>query len=326
MFKRLRGVLAAACFSALAVTPLVVQAQSANNNYPNRTITFVVPYPAGGATDTLARMLAQKMSEAWKVPVMVDNRAGAGGTIGNNYVVKAEPNGYTVLIGITALVQQLHVMDLPYTALTDLAPVMRIASSPSILAVPPSIPANSVQELVALIKANPEKHSYGSFGQGTTSHFQGAAFALQENLDIVHVPYKGGAPLVAALMGDQVTLGFLDAGSSRAQLPKFKLLGVSGENRLSWLPDVPTLKEQGLKNYEPLGWFGMFMPAGTPKAIQEKFAKEASRILAEPEVTKRVQDLGLIVGGETLGDFGQILKNDTEVWGKIVKDAKITLQ
>lgn len=319
-----RRLLTAACFSVMAFGVGTVQAQQ--SNYPDKMITFVVPYPAGGATDILARLLAQKMSEAWKVSVIVDNRAGAGGTIGNNYVVKAAPDGYTVLVGITALVQQMHFMKLPYDLQKDLAPLMRIASSPSILAVPTSTPANNVKEFVSLIKANPNKYTYGSFGQGTTSHLQGAAFSMQNKLDILHVPYKGGAPLVTALMGDQVSLAFLDAGSSRPNLPKFKLLGVSGENRLAWLPNVPTLKEQGLTSFEPMGWFGMFMPAGTPKAIQEKFSAEAKRILAQPEITKRVEDLGLIVGGETLSEFASIIQKDASVWGEIVKGANITLQ
>lgn len=319
-----RRLFTAACFSVMALGVGATQAQP--TNYPDKMITFVVPYPAGGATDILARLLAQKMSESWKVPVIVDNKAGAGGTIGNHFVVKAAPDGYTVLIGITALVQQMHMMKLPYDTLKDLAPLMRIASSPSILAVPSSTPANNVKEFVTLIKTQPNKYSYGSFGQGTTSHLQGAAFTMQNKLDIVHVPYKGGAPLVTALMGDQVSLAFLDAGSSRPHLPKFKLLGVSGENRLSWLPNVPTLKEQGLNSFEPMGWFGMFMPVGTPKAIQERFATEAKKILSQPDVSKRVADLGLIPGGETLADFASIIQKDAEVWGGIVKGSNITIQ
>lgn len=318
-----RRALTVACLSIATLGVTGVQAQQ--TNYPDKPITFVVPYPAGGATDTLARLLAQKFSDAWNVPVIVSNKPGAGGTIGNNSVVTAEPDGYTVLIGITALVQQIELMKLPYDPLTDLAPIMRIANSPSILVVPPETKANNVTELIELIKADPSSFVYGSYGPGTSSHLQGASFAMQKDLDIVHIPYKGSAPLVTALMGGQVSMAFVDAGSSRPHLPKFKLLGVTGEQRLAWLPDVPTLKEQGLVNFEPLGWFGIFMPRATPADIQQKFAAEAQRILKEPDVSKRIADLGLIAAGEALADFAAVMKSDAAVYADIIKKANIKL-
>ena len=324
MANTIRRALTAACLSIMALVATGVQAQQ--GTYPNKPITFVVPYPAGGATDILARLMAQKFSEAWKVPVVVENKPGAGGTIGNQAVVKATPDGYTVLVAITALVQQIDLMKLPYDPLKDLAPLTRIATSTSILAVPTDTPANNAKELVELVKKNPNKFSYGTYGPGTSSHLQGAVFSTQNGLDLLHVPFKGAAPLMTAMLGNQVSMAFFDAGSSRSQLPKFKLLGVTGTQRLAWLPDVPTLKEQGQKMFEPQGWFGFLMPAGTPKPILDKFSTEAIRILAEPDVKKRIEDMGLIVGGDTPEQFAKLMRDDAAVYSKIIKDANIKIE
>ena len=293
--------------------------------YPDKPINFVVPYPAGGATDIVGRLLAQKLSEAWKVPVVVENKPGAGGTIGNNTVVRAAPDGYTVLVAITALVQQIPLMKLPYDPLKDLAPITRVAVSPSILAVTKNTPAANVAELVSLVKSNPGQYNYGTYGPGTSSHLQGALFNYQNNLDLAHIPFKGAAPLITAFMGDHVKMAFLDAGSSRPQLPNFKLLGVTGEKRLAWLPDVPTLKEQGQKMFEPMGWFGIFLPAATPTDIQKKLSDELIRIIKSPEVTKRIEDLGLIPGGDDPEAFKKILVNDAGIYAEIVKSANVVI-
>lgn len=323
MANPIRRTLTAACLSIMALGATGTHAQQ--STYPNKPITFIVPYTAGGATDILARLMAQKFSESWKVPVVVENKPGAGGTIGNQTVVKATPDGYTVLVAITALVQQIDLMKLPYDPLKDLTPITRIATSTSILAVPMDTPANNVKELVALVKKNPNKFSYGTYGPGTSSHLQGAVFSTQNGLDLLHVPFKGASPLITAMLGNQVSMAFFDAGSSRPQLPKFKPLGVTGTQRLAWLPDVPTLKEQGQVMFEPQGWFGFLMPPATPKPIVDKFAKEAIRILAEPDVKKRIEDMGLIVGGDTPEQFAKLMRDDAAVYSKIIKDANIKM-
>ena len=302
MTKTFTRRMALATLSSLAL--LGAGAAQAQTTYPTQPIKFIVPYPAGGATDVLARMVAQKMQESWQQTVIVENKPGAGGTIGNNQVAKAPADGYTVLFGIVALVQQMTLMKLPYDPIKDFAPISRVAISPSVLAASPTLPVNNLAEFTSLVKANPGKHSIGSYGPGTSAHLQGALLNLQSGLDLMHVPYQGGAPLVTAMIGGQLSSAFFDAGSSKQHLPKFKLLGVTGTERLSWLPNVPTLKEQGLHSYEPMGWFGLFLPAATPKPVVDKFSAETQRILKLPDVREKIEAMGLIPGGETTENFG----------------------
>jgi tripartite-type tricarboxylate transporter receptor subunit TctC len=270
-------------------------------------------------------MVAQKMQESWQQPVVVENRPGAGGTIGNNQVAKAPADGHTVLFSIVALVQQMTLMKLPYDPIKDFAPISRVAISPSVLAASPTLPVNNLAEFTSFVKANPGKHSIGSYGPGTSSHLQGALLNLQSGLDLMHVPYQGGAPLVTAMVGGQLSSAFLDAGSSKQHLPKFKLLGVTGTERLSWLPNVPTLKELGLNSYEPMGWFGLFLPAATPKPVVDKFSAETQRILKLPDVREKIEAMGLIPGGESTENFAKVVKSDADVYARIIRDAKITL-
>lgn len=323
MTKTFTRRMALATLSSLAL--LGAGAAQAQTAYPTQPIKFIVPYPAGGATDVLARMVAQKMQESWQQTVIVENKPGAGGTIGNNQVAKAPADGYTVLFGIVALVQQMTLMKLPYDPIKDFAPISRVAISPSVLAASPTLPINNLAEFTSLVKANPGKHSIGSYGPGTSAHLQGALLNLQSGLDLMHVPYQGGAPLVTAMIGGQLSSAFLDAGSSKQHLPKFKLLGVTGTERLSWLPNVPTLKEQGLHSYEPMGWFGLFLPAATPKPVVDKFSAETQRILKLPDVREKIEAMGLIPGGETTENFAKVMKSDAEIYARIIRDAKITL-
>lgn len=317
--------MALATLSSLAVMGAGSALAQAQTAYPSQPIKFIVPYPAGGATDVLARMVAQKMQDSWQQTVVVENKPGAGGTIGNNLVAKAPADGHTVLFGIVALVQQMTLMKLPYDPLKDFAPISRVAISPSVLAASPTLPINNLAEFTSLVKANPGKHSIGSYGPGTSAHLQGALLNLQSGLDLMHVPYQGGAPLVTAMIGGQLSSAFLDAGSSKQHLPKFKLLGVTGTERLSWLPNVPTLKEQGLNSYEPMGWFGLFLPAATPKAVVDKFSAETQRILKLPDVREKIEAMGLIPGGETIDNFAKVMKSDADIYARIIRDAKITL-
>ena len=311
--------------SLTSMALLIPSLGKAQTGYPSQSIKFIVPYPAGGATDALARMVAQKMQENWQQSVVVENRPGAGGTIGSNQVAKGPADGYTVLFGIVALVQQITLMKLPYDPLKDFAPISRVAISPSVLAAGPALPINTLPEFVSLVKSNPGKHSIGSYGPGTSAHLQGALLNLQSNLDLTHVPYQGGAQLVTALMGGQLSSAFLDAGSSKQHLSKFKLMGVTGTERLSWLPNVPTLKEQGFHSYEPMGWFGLLLPAGTPKPVVDKFSVETQRILKLPDVREKIEAMGLIPGGETPDNFAKVMKSDADIYARIIREAKISL-
>lgn len=300
--------------------PVVAQAA-----YPSQTVKYVVPYPPGGATDALARLMAQKMQENWKQSVVVENRPGAGGTIGANQVAKGTADGHTALFTIVALLQQMTLMKLPYDPIRDFAPISRVAVSPSVFAVTPSTPASNLAEFVKYVKANPGKHSYGTYGAGTSAHLQGELLNMQTGMDLVHVPFQGAAPLVTSMLGGQLSSAFLDVGSSRPNLPKFKLLGVTGTERLSWLPDVPTLKEQGLNSFEPMGWFGLFLPVATPKPVVDKFAAEALRILKLPDIREKIEAMGLIPGGDTPDKFAAVIKVDAEIYARIIREAKISL-
>jgi tripartite-type tricarboxylate transporter receptor subunit TctC len=313
-------------FTAAAGLTLLTGPALAQGNYPSQNIKLIVPYPAGGATDTLGRTVAQKLQESWGQTVLVENRAGASGTIGNNLVAKAAPDGYTVLIAITALIQQPSLMDkLPYDALKDFTPVTMIARSPSMLAVPLSSPARTLKEFIDMVKAQPGKHNFGSYGAGTSSHIQGSLLNMQAGLDLVHVPFQGAAPLMTNLVGGQLTAAFVDSASARPQLANIRPLAVTGTARMPGLPDVPSFLELGYHSFDPYGWFGVFLPAGAPAAVTQKLADEVNRILRLPDVTARIEGLGLQVGGGKPDEFQQTVRKELALYGKIIKDASIRL-
>jgi tripartite-type tricarboxylate transporter receptor subunit TctC len=294
--------------------------------YPSQPIKFIVPYPAGGATDTLARTVAQKLGEAWGQPVVVENKAGASGTIGNSFVAKANPDGYTVLVGITALIQQQSLMEkLPYDPLKDFAPVTFIARSPSMFAVPLDSPAKSLKEFVAMAKANPGKLSYGTYGAGTSSHIQGSLLNMQAGLDLVHVPFNGAAPLVTNLVGGQLPSAFIDSASARPHLKSIRPLAVTGTQRIPGMPDVPTFVELGYHSFDPYGWFGLFLPASAPAPVVQKLSDEVNRILRLPDVTARIEALGLQVAGGKPEEVRKTMNGDAAIYAKIIKDANIRL-
>jgi tripartite-type tricarboxylate transporter receptor subunit TctC len=296
-------------------------------SYPNQPLRIIVPYPAGGATDTLARLIATKLQESWKQTVVVENKPGASGTIGNDMVAKAPRDGQTVLLGITAIVQVPALMpNLPYDALKDLQPLVQVATTNSVLFVPPSSPAASVKEFVALVKANPGKYNYGSYGTGTSSHIQGSLLNLQAGTDLAHVPYKGAAPLLQDLRGGQLTSAFIDMATARPHLEFLKPLAVTGAQRNKALPNVPTFAELGFHSFEPIGWFGLFMPSSVPAPITTKFSTEVSRILHLPDVVARIEALGMTPGELTGDSFARVVKSDAAVYARIIKDTNIRLE
>jgi tripartite-type tricarboxylate transporter receptor subunit TctC len=317
----MRRLCVAAGLAALLAAPAAAQGP-----YPGQPLKLVVPYPAGGATDTLARTIGQKLQEAWGQPALVENRPGAGGTIGNAFVAKAPADGYTVLIGITALIQQQSLMDkLPYDPLKDLAPVTMIARSPSMLAVPLDSPAKDLKSFIAMVKASPGKHNFGSYGAGTSSHIQGALLNMQAGIDLVHVPFQGAAPLVTNLVGGQLASAFIDSASARPHLKSMRPLAVTGTQRMPGLPDVPTFAELGYQSFDPYGWFGVFLPAATPAPVVQKLSEEIDRILRLPEVTAKIEALGLQVGGGKPEEFQKVVRTDAAIYARIIKDANIRL-
>lgn len=316
---------------AVAATVLAVagavQAQDAKD-YPNKIIKLVVPYPAGGATDTLGRLVANKLESAWGQSVIVDNRVGASGNIGADMVAKSPADGYTVLVGITAMIQAPYLYaKMPYDPFTAFQPVALLAHSADLFVVPTATPANNLKEFLALVKANPAKYNYGSYGNATSSHIHGEMLKAQTGADLMHVPYKGAAPLINDLLGGQVTSAFVDVASVRGHLNsgKLKVLAVSGAQRFKILPEVPTLTELGHKSFEPYGWFGVFVPAGTPKEIVARLSNEISRIVRSPEVSAKIEALGLQPSGEKADDFARTMKADASVWGKVIKESNIKI-
>lgn len=295
--------------------------------YPGQVIRMIVPYPAGGATDILGRMMAAKLQTAWGQTVIVENKPGASGTIGNDYVAKSAPDGYTVLMAITAIVQVPALMPrLPYDVLKDLQPIAQVASTNSILVVPLSTPADTLAEFIAMVKAAPKKYNYGSYGIGTSSHIQGTLLNKQAGIDLVHVPYKGAAPLLQDLRGSQLTSAFIDMATVRPHLDAFKPLAVTGTQRNKLVPNVPTFAELGFKSFEPVGWFGLFMPAGVPSAIAKKFADESDRILHMPDVVEKIDGLGMNPGGISTEKFARIVHDDLAIYTRIIKDGNIRIE
>lgn len=312
--------------AAAAALPFGLAAAQAG--YPNGTIRIVVPYPAGGATDTLARLIAQEVQTAWGGSVIVENKPGASGNIGGHLVAKAAPDGHTVLMGITALAQLPAMMaKMPFDPLKDLVPVTEVARSNSFLVVPADSLAANFRQFVAITKASPRRYSYGSYGNGTSAHIQGELLKMQAGLDIQHVPYKGSAPLIVDLLGGQVTAGFVDAATLAPHLKsgKLRVIAATGAHRSRLLPDVPTFAELGFKDFESYGWFGLFMPAGTPPAVVTKFSDEAARVLKQPQHKARVEALGLTPVGNKPQEFARTVRGDTALYAKIIKAANITI-
>lgn len=319
----------AAVFAAGAVLlgSGAVQAQDAAS-YPNKPIRIIVPYPAGGATDIIGRLIGAKLTADWKQPTIIENKAGAGGTLGNAEAAKAAPDGYTVLVGITAIIQAPGMYkNLRYDVFKDFTPVSEIARSGDLFVVAADVPANTLKEFVALAKANPDKYAYGSYGNGTSSHIHGEMFNDQAGMKLQHVPYKGAAPMLNDLLGGQLNTAFLDIATGRAHLSsgKFKVLATTGAQRLKATPDVPTFTELGYKDFEPFGWFGVFVPAATPKPVVDKLATEVIKVVNMPDVRQRLEELSLMPVGSTPAEFAAAMRADSPKWLKAIKDADIRL-
>ena len=301
---------------ALAVGS-TVPGSFAQGAFPSRPIKFIVPFPPGGATDLVGRLLAAKLQESWGQTVVVENKAGASGMIGTEQVARAAPDGHTVLVAITTHVQNAAIFTkVPYDPIKDFAPVSQICLSYLVLVVKPDFPARDLKEFVALVKATPGKYSFGSFGAGTSSHIVGEGFARRAGLDMAHVPYKGSAPMISDLLGGQVPCAWADVSTATQHIAAGKLrpLAVSGERRAPLLASVPTLLENGYPGFEALGWVGILLPAGTPQAIVDKYSAEMVRLVKLPEVRARLYDQTLMPVGDNAESFARTLKRDMARW------------
>jgi tripartite-type tricarboxylate transporter receptor subunit TctC len=321
MMKNIRR--AAAVFFA-ALVPLLAAAQSAP--WPSKPVKILVGASPGGGTDIIARMLADKYQAAFGQPFVVENRPGAANTIASDVTAKSPPDGYTLLVGTnTAQAIAPHIMKLGFDPLKDLAPIALIVVVPNVVAVAPTIPASNIRELVALIKAKPGEFSCGSSGIGSTQHLACEAFALATATKIVHVPYKGSAQALTDLVGGQIHLDFDTTSSAMSFIKsgKVKALAVMTPKRSSELPDVPTLAEAGIPNVEMSTWYGLFTTAGTPRDIVARLHAETTKILAMPDVRRKLEGLAGEPGAMTADQFAAMAKTDYERSGKLVRDANI---
>jgi tripartite-type tricarboxylate transporter receptor subunit TctC len=323
VFFSLRAVLAATAAMTALAQPVCAQ------NYPNRPIRFVVPFSPGGAADVPGRILTQKLTEALGHQVVVDNRPGAGSTIGADQVAKAPPDGYTLLtISNTHFVSAALYKKLPYDSVTDFAPVTQVTSAPNVIVVHPSLPAKTVKELIALAKAKPGKIDYASSGNGSTQHLTGALFTKMAGIEMTHIPYRGSGPATADLLSGQVTVGFPGIAGMLPQIRagKLRALAVTSVKRSPELPDTPTVAEAGVKGYDVTAWFGVAGPKGMPRDIVLKLHTELLRILKNPEVQKLLLNAGQEVAWqETPEQFGEMLKTEAAKWARIVKESGATV-
>jgi tripartite-type tricarboxylate transporter receptor subunit TctC len=295
--------------------------------YPEKSITIVVPTAAGGANDAMARVIGQAMSAALKQPVVVDNKAGANGAIASEFVMRAAPDGYTLMLGYVAT----HAMNpalqkLRYDPVKDFEPVGMVGTSATLMVVTPAVKANNAKELVAELKAAPDKTSYASAGNGTAPHFAAEMFKLSTGTSMLHVPYKGSAPAITDTIGGQTQVMFpsLFTAMPYVKAGKLKAIGVAGTKRSPQMPDVPTLKEQGVDNVDVSQWYGIFAPAKTPKAVIEQLNKVLNADLADKAVVKKLEDHGAEVEAMTSEQMRTYVQQEQVKWKKVVQAAKLS--
>jgi tripartite-type tricarboxylate transporter receptor subunit TctC len=325
LFRLCIRVSALITFSFAQVTGAAV-AQS----YPTRPIRVVVPLAPAGTTDIVARVIAQKFNEAWGQPVIIDNRPGAGTTLGSGLVARATPDGYTLLFNSVSLATTVPLYrNLSFDPVKDLAPIGPVGQSFYVLAVPLSTPINSVQEFIALAKAKPKQILYASAGQGTITHLAVELFMARAQISMVNVPFKGGAPALVAFLSGQVQAIFSPIAEILPHVRvggKVRTLAVTSPKRVPELPETPTLTESGLVGADVITWSGIYAPAGTPRTIVNQLNAELNRMVQQPEVRERFLSIGLVPVGGTPAALGDYLKSEIARWTKVVKDAGIKLE
>jgi tripartite-type tricarboxylate transporter receptor subunit TctC len=297
--------------------------------WPSKPISLIVPFAAGGTTDILARTVGQELSKSLGQPVLIESKPGAGATVGANYVAKAKPDGYTLLMGaVHHTIASSVYRKLPYDFQKDLAPITTVALVPNVLVVNPNLPAKNVRELLALAKTEPGKLTFGSNGTGTGQHLIGAQFEAMGGVQLLHVPYKGSGPLTTDLLGGQINMSFdtITTVLPHIKAGKLRALAITTNKRSPALPDVPTLDESGLKGFNLGTWFGILAPAATPKDIITRLNTELVKIINSPDFRKKMDDLGAEPIGNTPEQMERQIKEDTERFAKLVKDAKISAE
>ncbi len=321
-FPRRKFLHLAAGAAALPAVSRIARAQT----YPSRPVRAVVAFAPGGVTDTFARLMAQKLTEQFGKQFYVENIAGASGNIGTGQVAKAAPDGYTILFAFSShVVNPTLFARVPYDPVKDFEPVTLAVASTTVLTVNPAVPAKTVKELVDLIKANPGKYSFGSAGAGTQAHLAGEQFRLWLDLDIVHVPFSGGAPAVAAVVGGHTPISFVSPQAAMQHVKEgtVRALAVTSKTRSQIFPDVPTMTEAGHPEIEGDSWVGILVPAGTPAEIVATLHRESAKILAQPDVKERLATLGYDVVASTPEEFAIRIKTEIDMWAKVIRAANI---
>ena len=319
------------CLGLLALGALVPGSGAWAQAFPSKTIQFIVPFPAGGATDTVARLLAEKMSKPLGQNIIVENKGGAAGILGTDTVAKAPADGHMLTVGLSTslLINQFLFKKLPYNAQRDLVLVSQIAVAPIVLVVHTSVPANNAAELLKYLSAHKGKLSYGSWGIGSAAHLSGSELSQMQGADMSHVPYKGEAPMLQDLLGGQIQLAFASALGAKPfiEAGRLKVIGVTGEKRMATLPKVPTLLEQGLTDdvFRVVGWIAMAAPAATPKPVVQRLAEAVKAAVAIPEVRERIVAMGFDPVARGPDEFAAIYKKDLPVWERLVKQSGATL-
>lgn len=315
------------CFAGMLCVAGCV-AEATGEQYPSKPIRIVVPFTPGGSNDLVGRVLSQKFHEAWGQPVIIDNRPGAGSTIGIDLVVRAAPDGYTLLTTSGGIAINVSLYQLPFNPIKDLAPVILLAQMPYLLAVNPSLPVKSARDLISLAKAQPGKLVFSSSGAGTSAHLAMEMFRYMANIDLLHVPYKGGNPAVVAVMSGEVqgTFNVITGTLPYTRSGKLRALGVSSAKRAEVAPDIPTIAESGVPGYEAIAWYNVFAPARTPRPVIERLNGEINRMLQTPDVRERFQALGVAPLGGTPEALGKYLEFEINRWAKLIKETGVKLK
>lgn len=313
--------------AVLLLAALVAAPAARAQTFPSKQIRLIVPFPPGGPNDIIARAVGQRMSEILKQPIVIENKSGRGGALGTDFVAKAEPDGYT--IGITsagALAISPSMERLSYNPATDLQPVTLVAKVPEMLVVTPALPVATLQQLVAYAKANPRKLNFASSGPGSLPHLAGELFKLTAGVDIVHVPYRGAAPAVNDLLGEQVQMAFFDLPVllPHVQAGKLRPLAVAAPQRAP-TADVPTTAEAGMPALQAENWYGMVAPAGTPPEVVARLNEAAVQAMRDPHVAERLASQGAILVGDTPEQFRAFIQRETEKWGRVVREAGVEI-
>ena len=302
----------------------------AAQQYPVRPVRLISPNPAGGANDVIGRIVAHKIGEILRQQIVVDNRGGAGGTIGTEMAARAAPDGYTLFVGSQSTVTVApHIYSkLSYDVLRDFAPIANFAEVQNLLNANPAFPPNTVRELIALARSKPNTINYGSAGSGSASHFAGLLFARAASIEFVHVPYKGGAPAIAAVLSGEAAFNFgpMPATAAHVKSGRLKALAVSGATRSNAFPNVPTVAESGVPNYVVVGWFGLMAPKGTPKAIVERLHAATVQAVNSADVRQQLLNVGADPAPNTPEEFGKFLRREYERYGKLIKEAGLKVE